>query len=149
MIYYSYMEKIFLVLHGISLVFVITMLALSYASGISWMKGRSTLLNAKKIATYHHSLWLGIVLMITTGFGAFWSHHTEFLAKWQFHTKMSFLLVLIINCVVINRLIKVGTTREWNSLSKKEKLPIIITTTASTICWTGIIIMAMFIGIDE
>jgi hypothetical protein len=62
---------------------------------------------------------------------------------------MAFIVVLIINCVIINKIMKVGTTRTWENLTPRQKLPIYISATIATLCWVGIITAAMFIGIDE
>jgi hypothetical protein len=143
------MEKIFLVLHGISLLFILTTLALAYKEGFQWWKGKQEKLNERRVTRLHHRAWLGVVLMLATGFGSFWTHHTEFLAKWQFHAKMGTIVVVIINCLVITALMKNASTHSFKNLPSSKKLPIIITAVIATLGWATILVMAMFIGIDE
>jgi hypothetical protein len=143
------MEKFFLVLHAISLFFLLITLWLSYKEGYEWWKGIQEKLNERRMMSLHHRAWLGVVLMLATGFSAFWGHHTEFLAKWQFHAKMGFITLVIINCFIITFLMKRASLHSFKSLPTSKKLPIILTAVIATIGWTGILVMALFIGIDE
>lgn len=143
------MEKIFLLLHGISLLFILFTLALAYREGYEWWKGRKETLDARRVTRLHHRAWLGIVLMLATGFGTFWSHHAEFMAKWQFHAKMGTIVVVIINCLVITKLMSTASKQSFKNLSSSQRLPIIISATIATIGWATILLMAGFIGIDE
>lgn len=143
------MEKIALVLHGVTLLFVLGVVAYSYFMGFNWMRGKIEILDEKKVLKYHRYAWRGIALMILTGALAFSFHYTEFLAKWQFHTKMGVLLALVINCVVINRLMKNASETSFKNLPKKAKVSIIISATVATLSWVGILLLAGFIGIDE
>jgi hypothetical protein len=143
------MEKFFLVLHAISLFFLLITLWLSYKEGYEWWKGIQEKLNERRIMRLHHRAWLGVVLMLSTGFAAFWGHHTEFLAKWQFHAKMGFITLVIINCFIITFLMKRASLHSFKSLPTAKKVPIILTAVIATLGWAGILVMALFIGIDE
>ena len=143
------MEKIALVLHGITLLFTLGVVAHSYLMGFNWMRGKVNTLDEKKVTRYHYYAWVGIVLMIITGASAFSAHAAEFLTKWQFHAKMGVLVILITNCFVINHLIKNAWQSSFKNLPKNKKIPIIISATIATLCWTAILVLAMFIGIDE
>jgi cytochrome bd-type quinol oxidase subunit 2 len=143
------MEKFFLVLHAISLFFLLITLGLAYKEGYEWLRGTQEKLNEKRVTKLHHRAWLGIVLMLMTGFAAFWGHHAEFLAKWQFHAKMGFIMLVIVNCLVITFIKKNASLHSFKNLPTSKKVPIILSATIATIGWVGILFMALFIGIDE
>jgi hypothetical protein len=143
------MEKFFLVLHAISLFFLLITLGLAYKEGYEWWRGIQEKLNEKRITSLHHRAWLGLVLMLSTGFLAFWGHHTEYLANWQFHAKMGFITLVIVNCFAITFLMKNASLHSFKTLSTSKKVTIIATAVIATIGWAGVLFMALFIGIEK
>ena len=59
---------------------------------------------------------------------------------------MSFIIALIINGLIIGKIQKVAITHTWKNLNPKQRLPLIISGTVSTLCSLGAFTCAFFIN---
>lgn len=110
------------------------------------MRGKEVTLDEKKVKTYHHHTWIGLGLMIMTGFLLFWPMHEYLLTRWQFFVKMAFVVTLICNGFVINHLMKTATKQTFKNLTFSQKIPLLVSGAVSTCAWVGAAIMALFIN---
>jgi hypothetical protein len=139
------MEQIFLPLHLISLAYVAWNIFHADHMGFDWMRGKVATLDVSRVRKYHHGSWIGLGLMIATGFALFWPLREFLLTRPEFYVKMAFVITLICNGFVIGKLQNTATTKTFASLSATEKLPLIISGAVSTISWVGAAIMAFFL----
>lgn len=139
------MENIFLPLHLLSLAYVAWNVFHADHAGFNWIRGKEKLLSKKEVMKYHHGTWIGLILMIITGAFLFYPLREFLLTRPQFYIKMSFVLVLIINGLVIGKISHIATEKTFDSLSTKEKLPLIISGAVSTIAWLMAIASAFFL----
>ena len=142
------MEKIWLPLHLLSLAFVTWNIVIADHLGFSWMRGRVLFLDKNKIQKYHHRSWIGLCLMIITGFFLFLPLKEYLLTRPQFYIKMAFVVTLIINGFAIGHLQKISFTKSFKELTSKEKLPLFISGAVSTICWIMAALAALYLVAD-
>ena len=139
------MRDIIFYLHMTSLTFVAWNVFQADHMGFSWMKGRVETLPLAKVRKYHIQMWIGLILMIITGLLLFWPVREYLLSRPQFYVKMGFVTALIINSFMIRTLSGVATSRTFNSLTFKEKFPLILSGCISTIGWFGAATAGLFL----
>lgn len=138
------MEILYVPLHLASLAFAAWNIAHADHMAFTWMSGKTSLLDSKKVTKYHHGTWAGLILAIITGTITFFSVRSQIQYP-QFYVKMAFVSALVINSFVIGKLSKIPTTKTYASLSFKEKLPLFISGAVSTISWLGALAGGFFI----
>ncbi len=129
------MEKIFLPLHFLVLGFTAWNVVLADHLGFNWIRGKIKMLSVNEVKKYHYRVWTGLVLMIVTGFFLFWPLRELLLTRTQFYVKMAFVATLVMNSFVIGYLQNIAITKTFASLTFKEKLPLFISGSVSTLCW--------------
>lgn len=137
-----------IIFHLMSLTFVAVCVFLSDKMAMSWIRGESKTLPVKKLELFHRLVWLGLGLMIVTGFFMFWGRQDYLLHRPAFLAKMFFVGLLFINSFFIGKLLPIATTRTYASLTFKEKLPLFVSGAISTISWVSAAILAFFIFSD-
>lgn len=140
------MEALFLPLHIISLTYVAWNIFHADHMGFNWMRGKIQKLDMATIKKYHTRTWIGLSLMIITGFALFFPMREYLLGRTQFYIKMAFVVTLICNGFVINHLMKRATLHTFKELSFSQKLPLLISGGVSTLAWLGAVITAFFIN---
>jgi len=105
--------------------------------GLMWVRGKSALLSQRRLAWLHLLTGLGLAGLIATGGVLFLGHSSPFLQNPFFYTKLVFVVALIVNGFLIERLARVATLRTWASLSSRERLPLIISGGISLVSWIG------------
>lgn len=130
-------SDIFLALHLISLLYVAWNVFHADHMGFDWMRGKIDKLNESEVKKYHYGSFIGLGLMIFTGFLLFWPMREFLLTRPQFYVKMGFVTALLINGVVIGYLSKISTTKTFASLTLGEKIPLFISGAISTLSWVG------------
>lgn len=139
------LSDILLPLHLLTLAFVAWTAFHADHMGLAWMRGKIKVLDDAKVRKLHNRTWIGLSLMIVTGFLMFWPMREYLMGRPQFWAKMFFVLALIINGFAIGRLQKVSTTREYADLSDREKAPLLISGAVSTISWISAATLAFFL----
>ncbi len=131
--------------HLISLSFTVLGVLFADHLGFDWLRGKKQLLDAEVLARTHRWVGVGLGLMLGSGSVLFWNAHTYLLTTAPFYIKMSFVLALIINSFVIETYMRTATERPFASLTRKEKLPLLISGAISTVCWLGAATTAFFL----
>jgi len=116
--------------------------------GISWMRGKTALLDEKKIKVLHRAVGVGLVGMIGTGAMLAYPYQSYLITLPAFQVKMFFVLVLIVNSFFIGKLMKIAIKHSFQSLSQKQKNTIYISGGVSTISWVIVIVAANLLGLS-
>ncbi len=114
--------------------------------GLMWMLGKKETLNAKRIAVLHAVVSIGLALVILTGGLKALTALSYYLSNPLFMVKMGFVLVLIVNGFFIGKLSTLATTRSFVSLSTKERLPLLVSGTASVLGWGGALLLGFLLA---
>ena len=72
--------------------------------------------------------------------------HEYLLLRTQFILKMAFVITLICNSFVINKLKKIATERKYVELTTQEKLPLLVSGIVSTCAWLRAFVCAFYIN---
>lgn len=139
------MSDILLPLHLISLFYALVSVVRADHLGLLWIRGKVDTLDAKKIDSLHRHSFIGLSLMIVTGFFLFLPMREYLLSQPQFFVKMVFVVTLIVNGFIIGTLKNIASTRKFSSLSTREKLPLFISGFVSTISWLGAILGGFYL----
>lgn len=140
------MSEILLPLHLISLFYALMSVARADHLGLIWIRGKVDTLDAKKIDSLHRHSFIGLSLMIVTGFFLFLPMREYLLTQHQFFVKMAFVATLLVNGFVIGRLKNIASTRKFSSLSTREKFPLFVSGFVSTISWLGAILGGIYLS---
>lgn len=133
--------------HLATLFLTVVVILIADHEGLSWMRGKKEVLEVRKISKLHRFMWIGLSLMIVTGFVMFWPLREYLLYHLPFQVKMGFVTVLFINGLFIGRYSHVATQKRFNELSKKEKFPLFISGMVSFLGWVGAIVAAILMNI--
>ncbi len=139
------MEAVKLPLHLLSLSYVLITAYKADHIGFLWLRGKIDKVNGPTVQRYHRHMWIGLCLMLVTGFVLFYPLRNYLLARPQFYIKMSFVAILILNGFAIGKLEHIAVNHPFKELSKEERTPIYISAALSTIGWLGAITMAFFL----
>ena len=138
-------NDIVLPLHLMSLGYVAWNIISADHLGLTWIRATRPTLPEALVRKYHKGTWIGLCLMIATGFTLFWPMREFLLTRPQFYIKMFFVLALVANGFMIGKFINIATTRTYASLTFKEKLPLLISGAVSTLGWLGAATMAFYL----
>jgi cation transport ATPase len=128
------------------LVFYLHLASLALAGGgmlyadtlaMSWMRGKKDTLWRTHLLRAHYTMTAALALLIATGIYLFWPMHTYLLRQPLFYIKMAFVVTLVINGFVIDRIMHVATYKSFRSLAQLEKLPLFVSGAVSVVCWVG------------
>ncbi len=114
--------------------------------GLWWMLGKVPTLAAQKLRVLHRFVWIGLMLMLASGFTMFLSYKDFLLYTPIFFVKMFFVAVLVLNAFAIGKFVHVATEKPFGSLSKEERLPLFISGALSTLGWGGAIICGLILS---
>ena len=117
----NFMSDVVLPLHLLSLAYVAWNVFHADHLGFKWMTGKVDRLEQKKVDKYHKATWVGLGLMIATGF------------------------TLFCNSFVIGKLKDIAVTKTFASLSTKEKIPLFISGAVSTVSWLMAALAALYL----
>lgn len=138
-------KEVFLSLHiGILLITIWNIFHADYL-GLKWMRGIIPKLDFQELMKYHKRVQVGLVLMIVTGVLLVLPQASYLLSRPQFYIKMTMVLALIFNSVAIFFLMKRTTEKTFAELSFRERLPLFVSGSISTIGWVGATIVATFL----
>jgi hypothetical protein len=100
-----------------------------------WIFGKTPVLNQKRITLLHHLVAAGLACLLVTG-GLLYIRSVPFyITDPIFVAKQIAIAALILNTWAIDRFSRVATTRAFASLSKKERLPLLLSGGVSIIGW--------------
>ena len=127
--------------------FVITITAVIIADlhALLWVLGKLPTLQKSRIAAMHYIVSTGLMVSVTSGFLLFLPLSKYLVTVEAFWVKMAFVAVLIINSFVIARHMNTPATRTFLSLTKQERLPLVISGAASAISWIMVFASALLL----
>lgn len=129
-------------LHLSFLAFSVAVILFADKQALSWMTGRQATLNAKTLHYTHLAMWVGLGGMIVTGAIMASSFLDSLIQQPYFILKMVFVGVLFVNGLAIGYLSPIASTKTFASLTLSEKIPLILSGSASFIGWIGAFVMA-------
>ena len=129
-----------------SLVLVVLVLRADH-HGFKWIRGKEEILDATALSKLHSYVWLGLFVMIFTGVLLAYPYQEYLRSYWPFLAKMSFVLALLINGVVVGKLMKIATVKPFRELTNREKMPLFVSGAVSTLSWAGAILMATLLNL--
>lgn len=132
-------------LHLLTLAFVVWTIIQADMLGMSWIQGKKHTLDETVVKKHHRNTWIGLVGMMITGFLIFWPMREFLLHRPQFWVKMAFVASLVVNGFVIGRLQSLAIEKSYKELTHKEKMPLYVSATASTLSWLGAATLAFFL----
>lgn len=141
------MEQLALQIHIVTVIVLVVVILYTDSLGMSWMRGKRETLPRAKIARLHSIVWVGLGIMIATGITMFIPLRDYLLYTPSFYVKMGFVAALIINATFIGRFMHIASERPFEALTQKERLPLFISGTISTISWIGAIVSALLLGL--
>ena len=140
------MSELVLPLHLLILAATAVAVLIADHDAYLWIKGRKQTLDATRVVRLHWIVAAGLSGMVLTGIFLFLPKQTYLLgADYAFYIKMFFVFALFVNSFFIYRLLEISTTRQYSSLSSKERRPLFISGAISTISWVGAAAAALFI----
>lgn len=131
--------------HILVLLFVAYTLFLSEREAVLWLRGKKETLDKEMLQKYHHRMWAGLLLMIATGLTLFWPDRDILPSIPAFQLKMFFVFCLLLNAFALGKLMPIATARSYKSLSRKEKMPLMVSGGVSFVCWFGAFTCAFFL----
>lgn len=102
-----------------------------------WMHGGDDLHHHAYLARVHWLVTAGLTGLIVTGLILFWPLRDYLLVQPLFWLKMLFVLALIINSFFIEKLMHLPATVSFDSLNRRQKMPLYISGAISTLSWLG------------
>lgn len=141
------MEQIALMVHLTTVFTLVTIVILTDGLGFLWLIGKIQTLPAALIKTLHRLVWTGLIIMIASGATMFLSYQEYLLTVPAFYIKMGFVLTLVINAVAIGKHLHIATERPFALLTKRERIPLLISGIISTAAWIGTISAARMLGL--
>jgi hypothetical protein len=120
-------------------IFLITLIFIVRADheGFSYVRGKRAVLDANRVIFYHRIIWVGLVLMITTGVLLMRPAWEFYIADPIFIAKMVFVLGLVVNGFFIGALSRIATKKPFVALTTRERVPLFISGAISVVAWIG------------
>ncbi len=140
------METILFYLHIAGVIWSVLFILQADKDAFKWFSGKSITLDEVRTKKQHKMVWLGLIVAVVCGIFLFWDKRFYLINESPaFLIKMIFVLALIINGFFIGRTIKVATTKSFQNLTFREKIPLFISGGISSISWIGAIVSAFFL----
>jgi|CXWL01.1.fsa_nt_gi uncharacterized membrane protein len=106
---------------------------------LEWMRGKRQVLDQALVEKLHVVVGIGLAGLIMTG-GIMFLYRAEYLLhETVFLIKMCFVLALVINGFFIEILSRVTTGRSFEELTKKERVPLLLSGVVSVVSWLGVV----------
>ena len=115
--------------------------------GLAWLLGKVATLPFRVMRTLHRMVWTGLILMLLSGGTMFLSYREYLLSVPAFYIKITFVITLIVNAFFIGKQMGIASTRSFSSLTRAERLPLLISGAVSTVAWIGTISAALMLGL--
>lgn len=112
--------------------------------GLSYLRGKTPVLNAARVQLFHRLVWVGLSLMIATGI-LLVIDKTGKLDDPEFYVKMLMVGALVANGFWIGKLSHVATSVPFDTLTNSQKARFLISGTISVGCWVGATCISLFL----
>jgi hypothetical protein len=110
---------------------------------LSWLRGKRETLQHSHLLQTHYLVSAALATIVVSGIYLFWPMRDYLLGQPLFYLKMFFVLALILNSVVIGKMLHIATLKPFHILTRKEKFPLMVSGTISTLSWVGAILAAL------
>lgn len=130
-------------LHLLILLFTAVGIILADHQGFDYLRGKKEILDAKTIKRLHTWVWLGLSGMILSG-ALLLIDEMDVLEEPAFYVKLTMVLALVLNGILIGRLNHVATTTNFTSLPFRQKIILIGSGMLSATCWLGAAVIGFF-----
>lgn len=131
--------------HLISLGLTACAILFADSTGFQWIRGKIEVIQEKTLSRLHWAVGIGLGLMLGSGSVLFWPLREYLLSTPAFYIKMAFVLALIVNSFVIDKLMRLAIKQPFQSLSQDQKTKLYISGAVSTVCWLGAATSAFFL----
>jgi nitrate reductase gamma subunit len=139
-------EQIALQVHIATIIALVCVILYTDHLGLMWMLGKKEVLNAKRVTLLHTLVWAGLLLMLASGFTMFLSYKDFLLFEPVFYVKALFVVTLVVNAFFIGTFMRAATERSFATLTRNEKVPLVISGAISTIGWIGAITCGLILS---
>lgn len=125
---------------------LITAVAILYADHLAYayLKGKRELLDQVMTKRLHMIVWCGLIGMIISGTLLFIPMAEYLLTEPVFYLKMTFVLVLVVNALVIGKISHVASERPFAMLLPKEQRTLMLSGAVSLFSWAGAALIGLF-----
>lgn len=127
---------------------IATLLVVLYSDeqALMWVLGKKETLSAQSVHLLHNIVTIGLGLIIITGGLLYIQAPAAYLSDTTFLVKMAAVAALIVNTYVIDRLSPIALSRSYASLSKAERIPLLISGAVSVAGWITALVCGYFLG---
>ena len=115
--------------------------------GFLWLVGKIGTLPKKRMRRIHLLIWIGLSIIIVSGFCMFLTYKDYLLVLPAFKLKMFFVATLLINAFVIGKLAHIAYFKPFSALPASKRTPLLVSGFVSTMSWIGALIAAQFLGL--
>jgi len=118
-------------------VLILTVFGILYADhiGLAYIRGKRATVRARLVSFLHSYIWLGLIGMIVSGVFLVLPAWEFYLTNLSWYIKMTFVLVLIFNALVIGGLMKHASTMPFADLEDGQKQTLRVSGVLSVLGW--------------
>jgi hypothetical protein len=132
-------------LHVLAVFCAVFAIAVADHEVFGWILGRKQTLSRTKMHYVHWAVWGTLLTLIGSGILLFLPRYDYLLRQPLFDTKLLFVCVLVMNAVVIGNLMEMTLTYPYASVPFKEKLPLLVSGAVSSISWSSVILIGLYL----
>jgi hypothetical protein len=131
-------------LHLLTLALTAIVILYSDHQGFLYFRGKKQILSKTFLEWSHTLVWIGLLLMITTGVLLTIPSWTYRLQDPIFFVKLGFVLILVVNAFAIGTLARKASETPFAALSKDEQRVLLLSGSLSFSGWVGAFVIGMF-----
>ncbi len=141
------MYDVLILVHVIAFVWNVVFVLVADVYGALWWFGYRKILPSTLMVRLHQFVWLGLAISIVTGIALFYDVRSYLTTVPAFYVKVDFVCVLLLNSFVIDRHLKVVTTRSKDLVTRTERTKLLTSAIVSLGSWIGVIVAASQLGV--
>jgi hypothetical protein len=111
-----------------------------------WLLGKREFFHPGTMQFLHRAVSLGLALLLITGGILYYQAPPAYLSLGTFDVKMVMVFAIICNTYFINRFSQVAVARSFESLSRRERLPLYISGAISFLGWVTAFVCGLLIS---
>jgi hypothetical protein len=134
-----------LTLHILAVLFVLVVAFIADIEAMSWMRGKTPLLDHGRMRLYHGLTWWGYGVLVVTGIFLLLPMMSYALSQPLFVMKLLFVAVLFFNGLLIGKLSYIACERRFEELTTDEKWKLLTSGALSTFSWLAAIVLALVV----
>ncbi len=138
------MQQLLFVIHIGSLCFAGLGVLFADHLAFDWVRGKKATLDPRPLHIAHWIVTVGLSCLILSGLCLFWPMREYLVSQPLFWLKMLFVCALVINSFFIERFMS-AVEKPFATLTRNERLPLMISGAVSTCSWLGAIAVALIL----